>query len=74
MSLTINSIWLERAAACIDYFEGKLPAQLIEQDLDNNDMEELQHHVMLAEAEMSIEYFAPGNPERAAEREATDTA
>lgn len=70
MSDFINSELLERAAVCINYFESKMPATLIEQDLASNDMESLRRHVLVAEAEMSIEYFAPGNPERAAEREA----
>lgn len=68
MSSITNTSWLERAAECIDYFEGKLPAQLIEQDLNSNDLESLQKHVLQAEAEISIEWFAPDNPER----EATD--
>lgn len=59
MSSQVNSVLFSRAADCIDYFEGKLPAQLIEQDLKFNDLESLQRHVLLAEAEMSIEEFAP---------------
>lgn len=57
MSNDTNSNLLERAAICVDYFEGKLPAILIEKDLDNNDMEELRVHVKQAEDVMyQLEY------------------
>lgn len=57
MSNNNNTDLLERAAICVDYFEGKLPAILIERDLDNNDLEELAVHVKQAEDVMyTLEY------------------
>ncbi len=53
MSTDINEQLFERAADMIDYFEGKLPAQVIEQDLANNDLEELALHVAEAESIVS---------------------
>lgn len=53
MSHTTNTELLERAAYCIDYFEGKLPAQLIETALDNNDLEMVAAHVAVAESEIN---------------------
>lgn len=58
MSSEPNTILLERAAACIEYFESKMPAQLIEEDLSHKDMESLQRHVAQAEAEMSAQHFS----------------
>lgn len=49
MSDTVNTELFERAAEAIDYFEGKLPAQLIEKDLERNDLEQLRYHVQAAE-------------------------
>lgn len=57
MSTDINGQLFERAADMIDYFEGKLPAQVIEQDLANNDLEELALHVAEAESIVSQEEF-----------------
>lgn len=57
MSNNINSQLFERAAECISYFEGKLPAKLIQKDLDNNDLESLFQHVKEAESVMfQLEY------------------
>lgn len=48
MSKHANTILLEEAAFYIDVFEGKLPAQLMETDIANNDLEELAVHVKQA--------------------------
>lgn len=53
MSETNNTLLYERAAEAIDYFEEKLPAQLIEQALDSQDLERLAEVVTQAEAEIS---------------------
>lgn len=58
MSNNVNSIWFDRAAEMISYWEGKLPAQLIQQDLDNDDLENMQYHILQAEAEASRLEFA----------------
>lgn len=50
MSNNINSVLFDRASEMITYFEGKLPAKVIEADLDRNDLEALQVHVANAEA------------------------
>jgi hypothetical protein len=47
----------ERASDCIDYFESKLPATLIEQAIDSGDEKELERLVLDAEATMSLEYY-----------------
>lgn len=57
MSNSTNTILLERAAACIDYFQDKLPAKVIERDIDYNDLEALAQHVHEAEAEISRQEF-----------------
>lgn len=61
MSTEANTIWYEswyeRAAECIHYFEGKLPAELIQKALDEDNMEDLQKFVMEAEAEWSRQEF-----------------
>ena len=49
MSNQTNDILFERAAEMIDYFQGKLPARLIEQDLEHDDLEALAEHVNQAE-------------------------
>lgn len=49
MSTQVNTQLLERAADCIDYFDGKMPAKLIEKDLETNDLESLLVHVTQAE-------------------------
>jgi hypothetical protein len=53
MSHNINIELLERAAEMVDYFVDKLPAQLIERDMEANDLESLAVHVAQAEAEAS---------------------
>jgi hypothetical protein len=55
MSNNVNTGLLERASEMIDYFESKLPAQLIEADLASNDLEALHGHVLQAEAEASCQ-------------------
>lgn len=49
MSNQTNDELFDRAAECISYFEDKLPAILIQQDLDNDDLESLHNHVKEAE-------------------------
>lgn len=57
MSNKINDDLLERAAICIDYFEGKAMAELLQADLDTNDLENLYYHVKQAEDAMfHLEY------------------
>jgi len=57
MSNQVNTDLLERAAICVDYFEGKLPAKLIEQDIDAHDYDSLVTHVKQAENVMfELEY------------------
>lgn len=53
MSHLSNDNWAERAAECIDFFEGNLPARVIEADLERNDWESLVVHVQEAEAEIA---------------------
>jgi hypothetical protein len=55
VSNEINEILFIRAAECIDYFQDKLPAQVIEQDLERNDLEALVKSVATAEAVMAQE-------------------
>jgi hypothetical protein len=55
MSFEVNEQLFERAAECVTYFEGKLPATLIEEDIARNDLEALYRHVTEAEAVMSQE-------------------
>lgn len=57
MSNTSNDLLMERAQECIEYFEGKLPANLIEKDIEDNDLGSLSYHVKQAEAEMSRQEF-----------------
>ncbi len=49
MSTQVNTNLLERAADCVDHFDGKMPAKLIEKDLETNDLESLLVHVTQAE-------------------------
>jgi hypothetical protein len=57
MSNQTNELLLERASDMIDYFEGKQPAQRIEKDIDNNDLDQLLIDVSEAEAEASRQEF-----------------
>lgn len=57
MSLEVNTQLFERAAECIDYWEGKIIAELIEADLDRNDLKALAYHVTSAEAMAAQEEF-----------------
>lgn len=53
---------LERAAEVCDYFQDKLPAQIIEKDLERNDLEMLWVHVRDAEFEIARqEYYGSGD-------------
>lgn len=54
-----NTELLESAAELIDYFEDKLPAKLLEQDIRENDMDALAQHVMEARAAQSDIEFNP---------------
>lgn len=57
MSNQTNSLLIEEALDLVDYFEGKLPAKLIRQDLQNHDLESLQYHVKQARDMMfDLEY------------------
>ena len=53
----VNQQWFERAAEVIDHFEGKLPAEVLEADLDRNDLDALRSHVTEFEAIMAQEEF-----------------
>ncbi len=55
MSTQVNTNLFERAALMVDYFQDKLPAQLIEADLERNDLQALDYHVTAAEAIASQE-------------------
>lgn len=57
MSNHTNTDLYERAVYMIDYFQDKLPAQLIESDIANNDLELLQRHIVEAEAEAARQEF-----------------
>lgn len=59
MSNNVNQELFERAGICVSYFEGKLPAKLIQKDLDNNDLENLHYHVLEAEKTMFDLEFNP---------------
>lgn len=59
MSNETNSILYQQAAEMIDYFEGKLPAQLIEQALDSGDLVQLNAAVNKAWNEMYKLEFRP---------------
>lgn len=53
MSNQTNDQLLDRAAEMVDYFESKLPAQLILKALDSNDLELVRKYTLEAEAEAS---------------------
>ena len=57
MSNNVNSLLYDRANEVITYFEGKLPAKILEQDIKNNDLEALQAHVAEMEAQIAIQEF-----------------
>lgn len=57
MSNQINTELLERASDVIDYFEGKVLAEVIEKDLDTNDLGALVAHVAIGEAQMAQQEF-----------------
>ena len=62
MSQTTNTNLFERAVECIDYFEGKMPATLIEEAIERDDLDLLAQYVASAEAEMSRqEYYTYDN-------------
>lgn len=50
MSNNVNTELLDRAAEMVDYFEGKLPATLIRNALDENDLDLVRRYVVEAEA------------------------
>lgn len=57
-----NTELLERASECIDYFQDKMPAKILEADLERNDLEMLWVHVREAEMEISRqEYYGAGD-------------
>tara|TARA_R110000868_G_scaffold376886_2_gene642118 strand:+ start:253 stop:492 length:240 start_codon:yes stop_codon:yes gene_type:complete len=77
MSNQVNTNLLERASVCMDYFESKLPAQIIEADLKRNDLEALEVHVKEAENMIFEAEYRPEHTEMTDERaeamlEATD--
>jgi len=51
MSNNTNQQLMDRAREMCDYFQDKLPAQLIERDIKANDLESLAYHVAQAEGE-----------------------
>lgn len=57
MSTDANVQLLERASEMVTYFEGKLPAKLIEKALEENDLEQLHKYVIEAEATASRQEF-----------------
>lgn len=57
MSDLINTELLERASEVMDYFEGKVLAEVIEKDLDTNDLSALVAHVAIGEAQMAQQEF-----------------
>lgn len=57
MSNNVNSILFDRATEVITYFEGKLPAKMLEEDIKNNDLTSLEKHVTDLEAEIAIQEF-----------------
>jgi len=59
MSNNENTRLFERAAECLSYFEGKLPAKLIQHDLDNDDLESLNQHVNEFERLMTEMEYQP---------------
>lgn len=62
MSNDINSLLYERAREMCDYWEGTPRADVIRQDIKNNDLESMFKHVIDAEAEASRkEFYAEGN-------------
>lgn len=50
MSTETNQELFDRAEQMVTYFEGKMPALLIEKDMETNDLEQLLIHVSGAEA------------------------
>lgn len=50
MSNNVNTELLDRAADMVEYFESKLPAQLILKALDENDLDLVRRYVVEAEA------------------------
>ena len=67
MSNNVNTWLYERAADCIDYFEGQQPAILIEQAINDNDLEDLAYQVNKAEAEI-FDQMDRGNSKMTDER------
>lgn len=62
VSNLVNIELMESAAELIDYFEGKLPAELLERDIQNNDLETLAAHVRDARiAQFELEYSPEGD-------------
>lgn len=57
MSNASNVRLLERAAEMMDFWEGTPWAEKLEALIDQNDLGELNHMVILAESEATIEEF-----------------
>jgi hypothetical protein len=55
MSNNINQELIERAAYFIDVYESKLPAQMLERALDDNDLEKVYEIIKSLEAEPVLE-------------------
>lgn len=57
MSNQVNDTILDRAQEMVEYFEGKLPAKLILDALDKNDLYLVMEQTLKAEAEASRQEF-----------------
>lgn len=57
MSHDINIALFERAAEMVTLFEGTLPAQVIELDIERGDLDALYQHVCYAESMAAQEEF-----------------
>lgn len=55
----IASTWFTRASEMMEFWAGTAHEKYIQADLDNDDFDKLEHDIMLAEAEASIEEFKP---------------
>lgn len=59
MSLESNTTLIEEAQEFIDYFEGKLPAEVMRQDIETGDLDSLAYHIGQARAAIFELEYAP---------------
>lgn len=60
MSDLANTALIEEAGNLIDYWEGKLPSELMRADIETHDYESLHRHVSEARVAMYDLEYEPG--------------